>query len=77
MTLNEKFDRATDGWIVADKCEEIADEYAIEFAKWIINKRVEFFDDTSSGEIYTYMQYHSKYSMIELLKIFKQEIENL
>jgi hypothetical protein len=77
MTLNEKFDKATDGWIVADKCEEIADEYAIEFAKWIINKRVEFFDDTSSGEIYTYMQYHSKYSMIELLKIFKQEIENL
>jgi hypothetical protein len=77
MTLNEKFDRATDGWIVADKCEEIADEHAIEFAKWIINNRVEFFDDISSGEIYTYRQYHSKYSMIELLKIFKQEIENL
>jgi len=49
------------------------DDYAIEFAKWTINNRVEFFDDTSSGEMYTYRQYHSKYSMIELLKIFKEE----
>ena len=37
MTLNEKFDKATDGWIVADKCEEIADEYAIEFAEWLMD----------------------------------------
>jgi hypothetical protein len=49
------------------------DDYAIKFAKWIINNRVEFFDDTSSGEMYTYRQYHSKYSMIELLEIFKKE----
>jgi hypothetical protein len=34
MTLNEKFDKATDGWIVAHACEQIADDYAIEFAKW-------------------------------------------
>ena len=37
MTLNEKFDKATDGWIVADKCEEIADEFAIEFAEWLFD----------------------------------------
>jgi hypothetical protein len=86
MTLAEKFHQ----WLKTEpfsskerptlkeaQCVKIADEYAIEFAKWIINHRVEFFDDTSSGEIYTYMQYHIKYSMIELLKIFKQEIENL
>ena len=35
MTLNEKFDKATDGWIVADACEEIADDYAIAFAEWL------------------------------------------
>jgi hypothetical protein len=36
MTLNEKFDKATDGWIVADKCEEIAEEFAIDFAEWLL-----------------------------------------
>ena len=38
MTLNEKFDKATDGWIVADKCEEIAIEFAIGFAEWLLKK---------------------------------------
>jgi hypothetical protein len=38
MTLNEKFDKATDGWIVADKCEKIADEFAIDFAEWLLKK---------------------------------------
>lgn len=37
MTLNEKFDKATDGWIVADKCEEIADKYAIEVLEFYHN----------------------------------------
>ena len=37
MTLLDKFDKATDGWIVADKCEEIADDYAINFANWLFN----------------------------------------
>ena len=31
MTLKEKFEKATDGWIIADKCVEIADEFAIGF----------------------------------------------
>ena len=41
MTLNEKFDKATDGWIVADKCEEIADYYAIDFAEWVIKGKID------------------------------------
>jgi len=44
MTLNEKFDKATDGWIVADKCEEIADDYAIEFADWLIKRQMKYFE---------------------------------
>lgn len=36
MTLNEKFDKATDGWIVADRCEEIADEFTIGFTGWFV-----------------------------------------
>jgi hypothetical protein len=34
-TLKEKFEKATDGWIVADKCEEVADEFAIGFVNWM------------------------------------------
>ena len=44
MTLNEKFDKATDGWIVADACEEIADSYAIEFADWLIKRQINYFE---------------------------------
>jgi hypothetical protein len=79
MTLKEKFEEFTEQKSYertnydAQECEKIADDYAIEFAKWIINNRVEFFDDTSSGEIYTYGQYHSKYSMKEISEIFKKE----
>lgn len=57
MTLNDKFDKATDGWIVADKCEEIADDYAIEFAQW-----VQF-----HSELWI------KYKTSELLQLFKKE----
>jgi hypothetical protein len=79
MTLKEKFKMVLKNAKIhfinldSQECEQIADEYAIEFAKWAINNRVEFFDDTSSGEMYTYRQYHSKYSIIELLEIFKEE----
>jgi hypothetical protein len=59
MTLNEKFDKATDGWIVADACEEIADDYAIEFNKWVLDRR-------------TFKDYIHKDSK-ELLEIFKKE----
>lgn len=57
MTLIEKFDKATDGWIVSHACEEIADDYAIEFAQW-----VQF-----HSELWI------KYKTSELLAIFKKE----
>ena len=44
MTLIDKFDKATDGWIVAHACEEIADDYAIEFADWLIKRQINYFE---------------------------------
>jgi len=58
MTLNEKFEKATDGWIVSHACEEIADDYAIEFAEWI------------SKEEYVI---NGAYTTQELLEMFKKE----
>lgn len=60
MTLNDKFDKATDGWIVADKCEEIADDYAIEF--YLFMKTIE--TKIARGKRITDKQ---------LLEIFKKE----
>jgi len=37
MTLNEKFEEAIRSWIPSDRCEEIADQHAIDFTKWFIN----------------------------------------
>ena len=61
MTLNEKFDRATDGWIVADRCEEIAEEFAIGFAEWMRGFRYD------NAELYF------RHSTKELLEIYKKE----
>lgn len=47
MTLRENFDKATDGWIVADKCEEIADEFAIGFAEWCLKIKFEPIENVS------------------------------
>ena len=56
MTLIEKFDKATDGWIVSHACEEIADDYAIEFAKWIVqncnHSKLKFLDYKELLEIF-------------------------
>lgn len=69
MTLNEKFDKATDGWIVADKCEEIADYYAIEFAEWL--------DLDETQDLIYSLQIVGELPKLpktkELLEIFKQE----
>lgn len=70
MTLNEKFEKATDGWIVADRCEEVSDEFAIGFAEWMASG-VEFIDDTERGRIY-YFKHHI-YNTKELLEIYKKE----
>ena len=68
MTLIEKFDKATDGWIVSHACEEIADDYAIEFGKWILKQYL----SPSLDDLYV----NDKGDLIsvkELLEIFKKE----
>lgn len=72
ITLKQKFEEATDGWIVADKCEEIADNYAIEFFHWCINNGVQFYDNTSKGNVYTYLSDTKVYTEKEILEIFKE-----
>jgi hypothetical protein len=47
MTLKEKFEIATDGWIVADKCEIIADDFAIGFGEWCLKIKFEPIENIS------------------------------
>jgi len=58
----------------ADKCEIIADNFAIGFAEWCIQWRVEFIDDTREGILYTYGGMYQKYTMKEILKIYKKQL---
>jgi hypothetical protein len=37
MTLKEKFKKATSQWFDTTECEKIADDYAIEFAEWLMD----------------------------------------
>lgn len=65
ITLKQKFEEATDGWIVADKCEEIADNYAIDFAEWVEELSRQPFD---SLDYHLYLDNDIK----KLLEIFKE-----
>ena len=79
MTLREKFKEFTkqESWekenYNAIECEQIADDYAIEFAEWFINNGVEFCDNTSKGNVYKYINDLKFYTIKELLEIFKKE----
>ena len=79
MTLKEKFAEFTkqESWekenYNAKECEQIADDYAIEFAEWFINNGVEFYDNTSKGNVYKYISDLKVYTIKELLEIFKRE----
>ena len=68
MTLIDKFDKATDGWIVSHACEEIADDYAIEFAKWILKQYL----SPSNDGLYINEE-GNLISVKQLLEIFKKE----
>jgi len=68
MTLIEKFDKATDGWIVSHACEEIADDYAIEFGLWILKQCI----SPSLDDLYV-DEKGDLISVKELLAIFKKE----
>jgi hypothetical protein len=58
---------------LAENCEVIADEFAIGFAEWSIQWRVEFVDDTQEGVLYTYGGLYQKFTMKQLLEIYKKE----
>jgi hypothetical protein len=76
MTLKEKFKEILTAFWINDwenKCEKVADEFAIGFAEWCIKKRIDFFDSTEIGETYTIDGNVSKYKMNELLEIYKKE----
>jgi len=53
--------------------QEEQDKFAIEFAEWGFKKRIDFFDSTEIGEMYTIDGFGSKYKMNELLELFKKE----
>jgi hypothetical protein len=48
MKITEKFYPYCDNeyqekWIAAENCEDIADEYAIQFADWLIKNQIYYF----------------------------------
>lgn len=82
MTLRDKFkkckDKSNTYYVLpiaddAEQLEKIADVYAIEFAEWFINNGVEFYDNTSKGNVYKYINDLKFYTIKELLQIFKKE----
>jgi hypothetical protein len=79
MTLKEKFetkkiiDTERKAESYAEKCEKIADDYAISFSEWCFMKNIRFFDDTEQGMIFKIDIYKTKYTTKELLEIFKKE----
>jgi hypothetical protein len=54
---------------------EILEKFAIDFAQWCIKWRVEFIDDTREGMLYTYGGMHQKYTMSQILEIYKKKRE--
>jgi hypothetical protein len=77
MTLKERFTNAIVlPFEYEKKIQEsliIADEFAIGFAEWSIQWRVEFVDDTQEGVLYTYGGLYQKFTMKQLLEIYKKE----
>lgn len=78
MTIKEKFlpfvdwndlqeDYVNRDWAIrnAERCEQIADEFAIEFAEWLRYNCVE--------TDYGWQNHGKQYSDTEILKLFKEE----
>ena len=73
MTLNEKFEKATDGWIVADRCEEVANEFAVGFAEWCVKYRDK--NRNVNGEmLHAKSKYDESYTTKDLLEIYKKTL---
>ena len=73
MTLNEKFEKATDGLIVADRCEEVANEFAVGFAEWCVKYRDK--NRNVNGEmLHAKSKYDESYTTKDLLEIYKKTL---
>ena len=83
MTLKEKFVQYTPvefEYEYAEKCEKIAEDFAIGFAEWILKKCSYSGEDLNKGSKY-YMKgldglalyYPATYTIKELLEIYKKE----
>jgi hypothetical protein len=70
MTLNMKFFYTTFFHSNENRCEQIADEFAIGFGQWMTSG-VEFMDDTERGRVYYFKK--KLYTTKELLEIYKKE----
>ncbi|QRE03533.1 hypothetical protein [Flavobacterium psychrophilum] len=63
MTLNEKYcdlvdnDSGYDNQLLADNCEKIAEDFAVNFTEWRLTTHIKNID---------------QYTMMELLSIYKQ-----
>lgn len=83
MRLIEKFDKATDGWIVSHACEEVADDYAIEFALYLSENIYENMYQDVDNDGKTWVSYleegfdnretSNRLTIQEILQIFKKE----
>ena len=81
MTLKEKIENILCNWIdkdynrefVAKQIEIDVNDYAIEFAEWFIRSGVQFYDNKSIGNVYTYIGDLEVHTSKELLEIFKKE----
>jgi len=78
MTLREKFKTEvsinTEGEAgrFANKCEQIADNYAIEFAQWITNEKSKY-SIMYGNQNKRFADFDKEYTSKELLEIFKKE----
>jgi len=81
MKLNKKYcalidsDSGYDNQLLADCCENIADEFAIGFAEWS-----SFYRDKNRNSkldmLHAKSKYDESYTTKELLEIYKKEKEN-
>ena len=78
MTLKEKFypycdNEYSDKWVSAVYCEDVADEFAIGFAKWIDNK---YYQGKNVNEYHRSIDEYREgkyFTSKELLEIYKKE----
>jgi hypothetical protein len=71
MKLKEKIQDVEIGKGLSDKIEQIADDYAIEFAEWCVKYRDK--NKNINGEmLHSISKYDDTYSTKELLEIFKK-----